>query len=260
MVDFVNDVVESHVVARFFSKPQLQAYMLENYLCKRYRDALHVETAKGEFWLFDYGVIVCWGVEEEQKLLMLNQLQSFMIDPFKQPEFERYSFEIGAESNRMHADHIYLHVDDHWSRLAVSHALAQSVKLGQFESRAQQVIEANEYIPRSLANTGKIPLSRKQLAKLRGVLFSVKSDILLNFNLLDTPEFFWDYSELEPIYALVSRYLDIVSRVNVLNKRLEAIHELLEMLASEQNHTHSSLLEWIIIVLIAVEIGLFFWH
>ena len=80
---------------------------------------------------------------------------------------------------------------------------------------------------------------------------------MLNFSLLDTPQFFWDYPEVEPLYSMVSRYLDVVSRINVLNRKLETIHELLDMLANEQNHKHSSTLEWIIIILIALEIVIF---
>ncbi|MDD1623685.1 MAG: RMD1 family protein, partial [Methylococcaceae bacterium] len=45
-------------------------------------------------------------------------------------------------------------------------------------------------------------------------------------------------------------------RTEVLSKKLETIHELFEMLADEQKHRHSSILEWIIIWLIAFEIGM----
>lgn len=260
MPEFASGLVESMVVGHSFAKAELQEFVLQNYRATRYRDVLHIECEKGEFWLFDYGVLICWGVLEAQKQALLSRLGEFVINPLPAQEFEQYHFVLNADTDRMHTDQISLVSDEHWARLAVSHALAQSVKLGQFESSAQAVIEANAYIPRALATTGKIPLKRRELSRLRGTLFSVKSDILLNFNLLDTPEFFWDYSELEPLYTMVSRYLDIVSRINVLSKKMETIHELFEMLASEQHHLHSSMLEWIIIILIAVEIGLFFWH
>ena len=44
----------------------------------------------------------------------------------------------------------------------------------------------------------------------------------------------------------------------MLKNRLEVIQELLEMMADEQKHSHSNMLEWIIITLIAIEIVLFF--
>jgi uncharacterized Rmd1/YagE family protein len=63
---------------------------------------------------------------------------------------------------------------------------------------------------------------------------------------------------MERYYLALARYLEIRPRAAVLANRLEVIQELLEMMADEQKHRHSSLLEWIIIVLIAIEIVLFF--
>jgi uncharacterized Rmd1/YagE family protein len=96
------------------------------------------------------------------------------------------------------------------------------------------------------------------LAKERGRVYLEKSHVILQFNLLDTPEFIWEYPELEHYYLALSRYLEITPRATVLKNRLEVIQELLEMMADEQKHSHSSMLEWIIIILIAIEIGLFF--
>jgi uncharacterized Rmd1/YagE family protein len=76
----------------------------------------------------------------------------------------------------------------------------------------------------------------------------------LDYELLDEPEFFWEYPELSDFYKTTSNYLDIKTRIEVLNKKLEVIHELFQMLSDEQNHKHSSILEWIIIWLIVIEI------
>ena len=77
---------------------------------------------------------------------------------------------------------------------------------------------------------------------------------ILHVDVLDTPEFFWEYSELEPLYAMTANYLDLETRVEVLNQRLDVIHELFEMLGNELNHQHSSRLEWTIIGLIVMEV------
>ncbi len=260
MPTFENNTVESQVLGRSFRYPQIMDFLIDLYPANRYRDVLCIEFDNSEVWVFDYGVIVCWGISQEQKMIFIESLKGYIEDIAAIEICERYTFSLSHDSTRIHEDNIELNENDRQDRHAVSHALSQSVKLAAFEDRAQQVILKNEYIPRSLAKDGKIPLHRKDLAKLRGTLFSVKSDILLNFNLLDTPEYIWNYPELEPVYNQVSRYLDINARISVLSKKLETIHELHEMLASEQNHQHSSLLEWIIIILIAVEIVLFFWH
>jgi uncharacterized Rmd1/YagE family protein len=100
-------------------------------------------------------------------------------------------------------------------------------------------------------------MNRKEIARMRGGLFLVEADINMNFELLDTPEFFWEFPEYEDRYYAVSKYLDTRPRVDLLTKKLSVIHNLLIMLADEQNHKHSATLEWIIIWLIAIEIIIF---
>ena len=87
-----------------------------------------------------------------------------------------------------------------------------------------------------------------------GELFIDRSSINLHTDVLDTPEFFWDHPELELYYSTVANELDIETRGQVLNQRLDVIRELFEMLGNELNHQHSSRLEWIIIWLILIEV------
>ncbi|MGI1680134.1 MAG: RMD1 family protein [Cellvibrionaceae bacterium] len=257
---FSNDKIDTVVLGRHFDYQKIGGMLNGEHKLTRYREVSLVELSGGEVWLFDYGVLIFWGVEEKERIDLIGVLKSCIEDPLEKAEYERYRFVLNSDDTKIHQDIIYLSDNATLNRLAVSHAFAQSIKLSVFEDLAQAVIEDNASIPRTLAKTGKISVSRSKLAQKRGVLFSTKSDILLNFNLLDTPEFFWDYPELESLYLLSARYLDVLPRVNLLSKKLETIHELLEMLANEQNHKHSSFLEWIIIILIAVEIVLFFWH
>jgi len=87
-----------------------------------------------------------------------------------------------------------------------------------------------------------------------GELFIARNSINLHLDVLDTPDFFWENSEVEPLYALMANDVDIKTRVEVLNQRLVVIKELFEMLANEVNHQHSSRLEWTIICLIIIEV------
>jgi uncharacterized Rmd1/YagE family protein len=112
----------------------------------------------------------------------------------------------------------------------------------------------HDHIPLQLSTTGKIKLTKKEISKKIGELFLVKTKINLHYDLLDTPEFFWEYPQYENQYEKTIKYLDIKSRVEVLNKKVEIIQELLHVLGDEQKHKYSSFLEWIIIILIAFEI------
>jgi uncharacterized Rmd1/YagE family protein len=131
--------------------------------------------------------------------------------------------------------------------------MGQSIKLASFETHAILTINNTRYIPQSLAENGSIKLNSRNIAKIRGQLFLTKSDIFLNYDLLDTPDFFWEYPEYENFYLITAKYLEIAQRTEVLSKKLETIQELFDVLADEQKHRHSLMLEWIVIGLITFE-------
>ncbi len=247
-------------LAEHFDFSALERHFSARDRCARYRDVLHLDSG-GHAFVFDYGVLVAWGLDAERLDGLLRELAGFAIGaPPARPAREEFTFELDAAANGIHSDHVSILGREPRSMLALSHAMAQSEKLAVFEEYASQTIEETSGIPRSLADTGGIPLSRKEIARMRGRLLLVESDINLHYGLLDTPEFFWEYPELEELYTITARYLDLQPRIEVLNRKLGIIHALFDMLADEQKHKHSSLLEWIIIWLIAVEIVFFVGH
>lgn len=226
-----------------------------------FRDSLLIELAEGTAFLFDYGILVLWDIDPKYKTWLENLFLKHIMVSEPESEWESFSFVVNPDSAFSVKNDVFSIPDTgKMALLAVSHALAQSEKLEHFENVAEQLINDNKYLTEELTRSGSIPLSRKALAKLRGKLFQSKSDILLHFNLLDTPEFFWEYPELEREYLTVSKYLDLTNRVELLTLKLETIQQLLDMLASEQNHKHSAFLEWIIIALIAFDILIYFRH
>jgi len=225
-----------------------------------YRDTLHLEVAGGHAFIFNYGVLVLWGVSQEAEHSLHRKVAGYCIVPHEEPIQDEFTFDLDVQQNIIQGDHISLVGHDPLSLLAVSHGIAQSGKLEEFETYALKTIEETSDIPRNLAASGSMRLPRKTIARMRGRLFLVESDINLNYAMLDTPEFFWEYPALEDLYRMTSRYLEIRPRTELLNRKLTIIHDLFDMLADEQKHKHSSLLEWIIIWLIAIEIVIFLFH
>lgn len=235
---------------------------LKQALARRYRltshvGVIHIEQPGWEAFIFPYGVFVSWSMSYNDEQSLRAELLRLSSKPHAESFIDHFTFSTGSDTTSIHNDHITLSDDDALEKLAVSHALAQSVKLMEFEQQAQRTIEETSYIPENIALYGRANLGRTAIAKLRGTLYLVRSDIHLHFDLLDTPEFFWEYPERQDSYTRISSYLEIEQRIRLLSDKLDLIHELLNMLADEQNHKHSSTLEWIIIWLIAVEIVIF---
>jgi uncharacterized Rmd1/YagE family protein len=222
-----------------------------------YRDVIHitvsVDGATGDIFYFPYGVIVGWGVSQATCQSYLDGVREFEHQHLEEFETDEFTFSVG-DVPKIVEDEIILPNDDVLNRLAISHGLAQSVKLSTFENALRKTFNHTKYIPEDLARHGRISLSRREIRRKMGELFIERNSINLHVDVLDTPEFFWEYPELEPLYAITANYLDVETRVEVLNHRLDVVRELFEMLGNELNHQHSSRLEWTIIWLIIIEV------
>lgn len=222
-----------------------------------FREVVHIQVvvddAYGDIFYFPYGCVVFWGLPLSICQHYLDMIREFEVQHLDEMETDEFTF-IKGEPAKIVEDEIILPQDDTMSRLAISHGLAQSVKLGTFENAIRKTFNHTKHLPEDLAKHGRIPLSRREIRRKMGELFIERNSINLHVDVLDTPEFFWEYSELEPLYSMIANYLDIKTRVEVLNQRLDVVHELFEMLGNELNHQHSSRLEWTIICLIIIEV------
>ena len=130
------------------------------------------------------------------------------------------TFSYGIERRIMN-DHITLESTNPSEKLAIAFALASSSKLDVFEQQVEDTVQETKHIPEDLARTGSIDYSTVEISKLIGRLFIVRADVNLNSDMLDTPDFFWEFDEWEPLYEKMMRYLFVRRRVEVLNSRLE---------------------------------------
>ncbi|KAK3937628.1 putative sporulation protein rmd1 protein [Diplogelasinospora grovesii] len=216
----------------------------------------HVHTP--EVFLFEYGVVVIWGMSAAHEQRFLKEIAKFETEKLAPDDVEAeyfnfyYTHEYQA---RIYNDFITLRdKNNYMTKLAISHALAQSVKTSLFEELIASTIDTCKDIPTQIALTGKIALSRTQINMQIGELFILRINIHLNGSVLDTPELFWVEPQLEPVYQAVRSYLEMDQRVGLLTERLDVIADLLAVLKDQLSHGHGEKLEWIVIVLIAAEI------
>jgi len=246
----------AYCTAESYSLIEIARSLRTKFKISSYDDAVHFSYEGGEVFCFSYGCVVFWKLEEEHEKAIFDLITPFEKGLLQQPEFDEFEFSYGKENKVFQSEITLKAKKDSLAKLAISYGLAQSVKLSVFEQRIEQTVKNTGYISQALATKGKIPLSRKDIGRKIGALFIERSSINLHTNFLGAPDFFWEYPALEPLYRMTANDFDIVQRTVALNKKLEMIHELFEILGSELNHRHSSKLEWIIIILIVMEVVL----
>lgn len=255
----------SYCTAESYHIDELAKYFrIEGFDPKFYDNVIHIHKIResadtsdidGEIFIFPYGCISAWGLSEEEEKSFLLHLKNFETGPLINPTIDTSTYDYGNETRiNEEEDAIMLESYDDLIKLSLSHGLTQSVKLEAFEAKITQTIEKTRTLPAELANMGKTSLSRKKLSQKIGALFAERYSMNLHCDILDTPEFFWRRPRYEELYRSAAEYMDIAQRMDILNRRLEVIHELYDILSNELKHTHSSRLEWIIILLIVSEV------
>lgn len=240
-------------LAAFFRK--------KGYFTRISKDYLHVSNLKrqGDIFFFNHGCLVCWGFKRNFEDKLVEYVKDYSLHTYRHIETDHFFYRYGEETTidtheRLRLDIITLDSEDAQIKLAISYGLAQSIKLEAFEEAVKDAIKKNGHLPEEIASRGIISLSRRAIFKRIGEIFLARSSININIEYLDAPEFFWRNPSLEPFYIMIKKFMDISSRVMALNQKLDVLQELLDILNSQVQHRHSSLLESIIILLIAVEI------
>lgn len=226
---------------------------------KRFNEGVFYKSEGEAVYIFSFGAIVIWGTEKTQPLKIVTDLIPYATYPAKEYDIEEFFYKVGEKTFIDEVNDTIVIEDDTdlMYRLSLSYALAQSVKLAAHEKELKNTVEAMSYIPQSLAQTGGTTLKRKEIGKKMGELYLTKSAINSNLNIVHTPRIIWDNPEIEPHYSMAAEFLELYDRVESLNMGLSMIQDLLKILEDQLNHRHSTMLEWIIVLLIFVEVVLF---
>lgn len=244
-----------------FQFKELVLFLETKYDTTKNKDFLIINWDNWVWFIFDYWVFINWWLDKNIQESLLKDISWFQIKSNVWNLIEEYNFsESSWKKLTINNDTIVLFWDTIQEKLAISFCLWQSIKLNHFEQKVENKINETKNIPHNLASTWNTKLSSLKISKMRWELFLVTSDINLHFDFLDDPDLIWEKPELENTFKIASSYFEIKHRTDILNKKLQVIHELFDMLADEQKHSHSSLLEWIIIWLIAVEIFFTVFH
>ncbi|THU81579.1 DUF155-domain-containing protein [Dendrothele bispora CBS 962.96] len=215
-------------------------------------------TSEAEIFLFEYGTVVIWGMSEAQEKRFLSSIKRFEVERLNPEDIEMEDLNYYyANYSRIYNDVITLRKgSSYMTKLSLSHALSQSVKISLFEKLISNTIEETKDIPEIISETGKIGMPHKEIMQQIGQLFLLRTNINSVGSVLDSPEVFWSFPDLQPLYDAARSYLEIPQRINLLNTRVEVLQDMLQLLKESVSSKHAERLEQIVIALIAIEIVL----
>ncbi|CAM1509093.1 Fc.00g028320.m01.CDS01 [Cosmosporella sp. VM-42] len=223
----------------------------------------------GDIFVFPSGTIVTWSLPPD---IVTKQILRAAEDdhPLEMREVEdlEFSTDVSRETSVLKGDVIVLGtrkehkegdtLDTTLAKVAFSSGLARSTKLAVLESALTSYFESTRNIPALLSQGAGVPLGRKFILQKTGELLSLRARLNHYSELTDSlPDIFWDSRSelgLEGYYEQVGRALDVNVRIRTLNQKMDYAAEIATVLREMSSEQHGTRLEWIIILLIAVEV------
>lgn len=224
-------------------------------------------TAKPEddalMFFFREGSVVFWNVEDKTLKRVMRILEHHEIQPYEVAlvhwENEEINYTVREGNTKLERGNFILSdqmepQEAVLEKFAFSNALCLSVKLAIWEVLLDNFVESIQTIPETLKSGHRVKLSSDEVMKKIGELFTLRHCINLRSDLLMTPDFYWDRENLEKLYDKTCQFLSINRRVNVVNEKLEHCTQLTDLMRSHLSEKHSLRLEWMIVILITIEV------
>ena len=139
----------------------------------------------------------------------------------------------------------------------VARVLAQSVALESYEEEFDKTEEEFSKMNQQLAKNGKLSLSGKEVMKIIARNNLVMEEIVSGVGVLDKPDSVWESTILDLLHTKLSDEFELVERFQNLQSKMTFVQENYKVFLESLRGRNDARLEWIIIILIAIEIFLF---
>ena len=173
---------------------------------------------------------------------------------FSNKLFEELIIETGSKEFRFGFNKIeILNADVEVLRLIMLN-VSQSVALDYYSNQTNSLLEETNYHTQILEKKGQLDISGKNLKKYIGRTLNLKNKIAENLYIFDSPDVTWEDEVLNKVDLSLKNTFDLQVRFKNIQEGLEIVKENLELFKDIMQHRKSTVLEWIIIILILVEV------
>jgi uncharacterized Rmd1/YagE family protein len=139
--------------------------------------------------------------------------------------------------------------------LVVGAVLSRSVSVEFYEELVADALSHLEHPIASLQSTGKIPHGQRELTKRVGFALAVEQELAYTLSAFDDPDIVWEGGKpIEQLYQSLKREFDLEDRIKIIQQKVSIISRSSTFVISRIEDRRSQILEWIIILLILLEI------
>lgn len=222
-------------------------------------DPLVLELAPGEFAaVTKFGAVVFWNCGEAASRALMDEIArmpgALHVNESVRDKLDVY---IGHAQPSVTFSDVRLKDLTLEKIKIISLALGQSVALERFELEMHEAMRRIEPVVAALRERGELTVSGKEALKVIGFALHVRAETLANLTLFDDPPELWESEPLSYLDRQLYDLFDLEERLSALNQKTSYLTEVNSIITDLLNHRKSQRLEWIVIILIFIEIVFF---
>jgi len=167
---------------------------------------------------------------------------------------EEFEVETNARENKFGYNKIEIVNSDVEVLRLIMLNVSQSVALDYYSEQTNLLLEETNSHTLSLERRGRLDISGRNLKKYIGKTLNLKNRIAENLYIFDSPPETWEDENLNRLDQGLKRTFDLQERFRDIREGLEIVRENLELFKDLLQYRNSTFLEWIIIILVALEV------
>jgi len=205
-------------------------------------------------YVFKYGIACFLAHNETEVSAFLQLLAPFCRNPTEKRLSEDFLVEPHAETDSSGYNKVELRNASVDAFRIIMLNVSQSVALDFYNEQTDDLLKETNHYTQSLERHGKLGLSGQSLKRKIGRTLNLKNRIAENLYIFDAPDETWENEYLNSLDQGLKRNFDLQSRYRSIQEDLAIVKENLELFKDLLQDRNSTMLEWIIIALILVEV------
>ncbi|MBU2638865.1 MAG: RMD1 family protein [Nanoarchaeota archaeon] len=231
--------------------------VLKYKLVSEKRDRAVFEIAPKKYvFVYSFGALVFYDVEDLMVSATIKNLRGLKVEILKEKIWDEYKV-IDHVKNSIEFNLIRMKSSDIEHISLVALVLAQSVALEFYENQVDSMVTQFSPLNRQLSEKGKLSARDKQILKVVGSNNAIIEVIVSKLSLLEEPASAWESEEMEWLFNRLHYMFEIEERFKHVQYKLGFVQNNSELMLEVLRGRRDAMLEWIIIILIAVEIAMF---
>jgi required for meiotic nuclear division protein 1 len=223
-------------------------------------DELFYKIEKDKFlYVFKYGIVCFLNYNETEMTAFIQVITPYCKNLVGEKLSEEFEIETNAPEIKFGYNKIELDRKDTEMFRLVMLNVSQSVALDHYSQQTNVLLEETNHHTQTLEIKGRMNLSGINLKKYIGRTLNLKNRIAENLYIFDSPDEVWEDEMLNKVDTGLKKTFDLQARFRTIQEGLGIVKENLELFKDLLQYKNSTTLEWIIIILIFVEVvNLFF--